>query len=317
MTEALAASVASRWRRSFFRGIRLASAAGMATATLYFGRHTLSKVESDQAYINGTITAQRAPIGGALQLETLEPGMPVPAGTTLFRIENPRFGNLEAMSQLNWMRELVDRLRAEATEAELRHARQTQIFGHYEALFKEKLISRLEFLEQESKVALCHASLDQKKEQVCFAQARAREVEQQLALQKQVSVLMPFDGVVWAVRGQNGSEMDPHETVLHLIDPKRLWVDAFVREKHADKFRIGTTVRVHAMDGKDVWLGHVESIRAGVGRIDLENCVAVPPGELSRRRVAVRVKLDSPPPFGPGEFFGLGRSVVVSLPEHE
>ena len=317
MTEALAASIASRWRRWFFRGVRLSSAGGMAIGALYFGQHTLSKVESDQAYINGTITSQRAPIGGELQLEALEPGTLVSSGTILFRVENLRFGNLEAMSQLNWMHELVDRLRAEIADAGLRHARQKQIFEHYEALFKDKLISRLEFIEQESKVALCHAALDQKKDQLRAAEAREHEVEQHLALEKQASVPMPFDGVVWAVRGQNGSEIGPHETVLHLIDPKRLWVDAFVHEKHADKFQIGTTVLVRTVDGKEVWHGHVESIRAGVGRIDPESCVAVPPGELSRRRIAVRVKLDTPPPFAACQFFGIGRSVVVSLPSHE
>jgi multidrug resistance efflux pump len=317
MTEALSASMASRWRRWFFRGVRLSSAGGLAMAAIYFGQQTLSKVESDQAYINGAIASQRAPIGGQLWLEALEPGTLVSSGTALFRVENLRFGNLEAMSQLNWIRELVDRLRAEVADAELRHAKQQQIFKHYEALFKDKLISRLEFIEQESKVTLCQAARGQKADLLRSAEARVREVEQHLALQKQASVTMPFDGVVWAVRAQSGAEIGAHETVLHLLDPKRLWVDAFLHEKHSDKFRIGTPVLVRTVDGKETWNGHVESIRAGVGRVDPESCVAAPPGELSRRRVAVRVKLDSPPPFTACQFFGVGRSVVVSLPSHE
>jgi multidrug resistance efflux pump len=317
MTEALAASIASRWRRWFFRGVRLSSAGGLAMAAIYFGQHTLNKVESDQAFINGTITSQRAPIGGQLQLEAFEPGTLVSAGTALFRVQNPRFGNLEATSQLNWIRELVDRLRGEVVDNELRHTRQEQIFQHYKALFTDKLISRLEFIEQESKVALCQAALGQKRDQLGSAEARLSEVEQHLAVQKQASVTMPFDGVVWAVRAQSGTEIGACETVLHLLDPKRLWVDAFLHEKHADKFQIGTPVLVRTVDGKETWNGRVESIRAGVGRIDPESCVAVPPGELSRRRVAVRVKLDTAPPFTAGQFFGVGRSVVVSLPAHE
>jgi hypothetical protein len=71
MTEALAASLASRWRRWLFRGVRLSSAGGLALAAVYFGRQTLTKVESDQAYLNATITALRAPIAGQLQLEPL------------------------------------------------------------------------------------------------------------------------------------------------------------------------------------------------------------------------------------------------------
>jgi multidrug resistance efflux pump len=139
-------------------------------------------------------------------------------------------------------------------------------------------------------------------------------VEAHLALQRKAAVAMPFDGVVWTVRGRNGVEVGAQESVAHVIDPRQLWVDAFVHEKHADKFQVGTQVVVRAVDGKETWTGHVESIRAGVGRIDPESFVAVPPGELLRRRVAVRVRLDTPPPFTASQFFGVGRSVVVSLP---
>jgi multidrug resistance efflux pump len=315
VTEAQAALLASRGRRWLFRSVRLSSAGGLAMAAIYFGQYTFTKVESDQAYINGTITSQRAPIAGHLQLEPLEPGRPVSAGTTLFRVENLRFGNLEAMSQLNWIRELVDRLRVEVAEAELRYSKQQQIFEHFEALFKDKLISRLEFIEEEAKVALCQDGVNQKKDQLRSAETRWHEVEQHLALQRQAAVTMPFDGVVWAVRAQNGTEIGAHETVLHLMDPTRLWVDAFVHEKHVDKFRVGLPVLVRTVDGKESWKGQVESVRAGVGRLDPESGVAVPPGELSRRRVAVRVRLAAAPPFTACQFFGVGRSVVVSLPE--
>ena len=317
MTEALAGSLASRWRRWFFRCVRLTAAGALLSAGAYLGQHALNKVESDQAYLNATITALRAPIAGQVQLEQLEPGTPVTSGTTLFRVENPRFGNLEAMSQLNWMRDLVDRLHAELADAEVRFARQEQVFKHHETLFNEKLIARLEFLEEETKVAICRAAVTQKRDQAHSAERRVHEVEQHLALQKQAAVTMPFDGVVWAVREQNGGEVAVHESVAHVIDPKRLWVDAFVHEKHADKFQVGTPVVVHTVDGHETWPGHVESIRAGVGRIDPESFVAVPPGDLARRRVALRVRLDAAPPFTAAQFFGVGRSVVVSLPSTE
>jgi len=45
--------------------------------------------------------------------------------------------------------------------------------------------------------------------------------------------------------------------------------------------------------------------------------VAAPPRELSRRRIAVRVKLDSSYPFTAYQFFGVDRSVVVSLPSDQ
>ena len=105
--------------------------------------------------------------------------------------------------------------------------------------------------------------------------------------------------------------------MLHVLDPKRAWVDAFLHEKHADKFQAGTLVLIRTVDGRETWRGRVDSVRAGVGRLDPESCVAVPAGDLCRRRIAVRVKLESVPPFSASQFFGVGRSVVVTLADHE
>jgi len=317
ITEALEASASSQRRRWLFRGVRLMCASGLLWAAALLAQKQLTVVSSDQACLNGPITALRSPIAGVLQLEFVEPGMPVCAGATLFRVDNPRFGNVEAMAQLNWLEELVDRLRMETAEAELRYATQEELFKHQEALFKEKLIPRLEYLTEEAKVALCRITLHNRKDQLRAAQTRSREIERQLALQKQAVTTMPFDGVVWSVRAQTGSEVGGQETVLYILDPKRVWVDAFVHEKHAHKFQVGTPVIVRAMDSEETWPGRVESIRAGAGRVDFEQLVAVPAGDLTRRRVAVRIKLESPTPFTAREFFGMGRSVKVTLPGHE
>lgn len=317
ITEALQASVSSRWRRGLFRGLRLIGAGGLLWAAALLAQKELTVVSSDQAYLNGPITALRSPIAGLLHFESLEPGMHVCAGATLFRVDNPRFGNVEAMAQLNWTQELTDRLRMETAEAEIRYATQQELFKQHEALFKDKLIPRVEYLTEEAKVALCRVAMNNRKDQLRAAEARSREIEQQLALQKQAITVMPFDGVVWSLRILNGSEVSGYETVLHVLDPRRVWVDAFVHEKHADKFQVGTSVVVRPVDGKENWAGRVESVRAGVGRVDFEQLVAVPASDLTRRRIAVRIKLESAPSFTASEFFGIGRSVKVTLAGHE
>jgi len=316
-TEVVQAMANSRARRWTFRAVRLVCAGALAYAAVTLAHKHVCVVGSEQAYLNGPVTALRAPIAGVLRLETVEPGVEVAAGAPLFRVENPRFGNVEAMSQLNWVQELVDRLRVETTEADHRLAHQEELFKHQEALFRDKIISRIVYLEEESKVALSRIAMNSKKEQLRAARARAEGIEKQLALQKQAVTTMPFDGVVWSARVQNGSEVGSQETVLHVIDPKRIWVDAFVNERHTDKFQIGTRVMVRAVDGPEAWTGRVESIRGGVGRVDPEQFVAVPAGDLSRRRVAVRIKLESANPFGASEFFGIGRSVNVTPIGHE
>lgn len=315
VTEALAASMASRWRRRFFRLVRLGTAGVLLLSATWLGQRAFNRIESDHAYLNAPITSLRTPIAGTVALEPLEPGTLVVRGTEVFRVENTRFGNLESMSQLNWIRELADRLRAELADAEVRLGRQAEIFKFHQALFEKQLLPQLDYAEQEAKVAFCQTAAAQKKDQLRSAEARLREVEQHLALQKQAVVTMPFEGVVWAVREQNGGDVAAHEPVVQVIDPRRLWVDAFMNEKHAAKFAIGTQVIVRTVDGKAHWNGRVESARAGVGRMSPEALVAVPPTDLSRRRVAVRVRMESARPFSAAEFFGVGRSVVVSLPE--
>jgi multidrug resistance efflux pump len=313
-TEALESSVRSRGRRWLFRGLRLTAAGALLGGAAMLTRVQVTTVSSDQAYLNGSITALRTPITGVLALETTEPGMRLPAGASVFHIENSRFGNGDSMAQLNWNQELLERFRVELAEAELRLARQFELFGYHEVLFKDNMIPRMQYLEEESKVAICRIVANNRKEQLRAAEVRSREIEQQLALQKQAEVTMPFDGIVWAVRAQHGSHIAANEPVLQVLDPRKLWVDAFFHERHAEKLQIGAGVFVRAVDGGQSWRGEIESVRAGVGRLDPEHSVAMPPGDLSRRRVAVRVKLTSAAAFSAKEFFGVGRSVKVILP---
>jgi membrane fusion protein, multidrug efflux system len=307
----------SRVRRLLFGCVRVVLAAGLLTAAAFYARLALTDVASDQAYITTEIISVRAPISGQLSLQPCEAGAPVVAGTTLFRVENARFGNQEAMAQLNWIKELVERLQMETDEAIVRHKQQEQIFRHHAALFKEQLISRLAYLEEETKVTLALAIVTNKQAQLQQALARSREVERQVALQKEATVAVPMDAVVWNVAQQDGAHVSPHDTVMQVIDPTRIWVDALFAEKHADKLQVGTHVTLATRDGQHTWAGRVETIRGGVGRLAQDSIATAGFGEFSRRRVAVRVKMESPNPFDATQFYGVGRNVVVRLTSHE
>src|SRR5207247_4483751 len=161
---------------------------------------------------------------------------------------------------------------------------------HHEALFKEQLISRLAYLEEETKATLTLTIMANKQAQLQQALTRASEVERQVALQKEAAVTMPTDGVVWNVPLQNGGHVSSHDTVMQIIDPKRIWVDALFAERHMDKLQIGTLVGVRTRDGKQTWTGPVESMHGGTGRMAQERTAPAGLGESARRRVAVRVK---------------------------
>ena len=304
-------------RRIFFRCVRALLAASLLTSAAFYANLVLTNVVSDQAYLNADIISLRAPIEGQLSFEPLLSGASIASSTMLFRVENPRFGNQEATAQLNWIKELVERLQMEVAEATVRHKQQEQIFRHHEALFKEQLISRLAYLEEETKATLTLTIMTNKQAQLQQALTRASEVERQVALQKEAAVTMPTDGVVWNVPLQNGGHVSSHDTVMQIIDPKRIWVDALFAERHMDKLQIGTLVGVRTRDGKQTWTGRVESMRGGTGRLAQERIATAGFGESARRRIAVRVKLESANPFDAAQFYGVGRSVVVSLNSHE
>ena len=103
-------------RRLFFRCARLVLTGAVVAGAGAYVTQTFTSATSEQAYINAEMTVLRAPIEGQLRLEPVQPGAVIFRDATLFRIENPRFGNQEAMAQLNWLRELTERLHAEADE---------------------------------------------------------------------------------------------------------------------------------------------------------------------------------------------------------
>jgi len=304
-------------RQVIFRCGRLVLTGAVLAGAGMYATHTFTSATSEQAYINAEMTVLRAPIEGELQLDALQPGAMIFRGATVFRIENRRFGNQDAMAQLNWLRELTERLQAETDEAVVRCRQQEQVYRLHEKLHEEKLISRLAFIEEETKLALARTALTNKQAQARQAAERASAAGRQVELQKEAMVQMPFDGVAWTIPAKTGAQVAAHEPVLQVIDPQRIWVDAFFHEKQARKLTLGTRVTIRALDGKETWPGRVESIRGGVGRIAYESVAAGLPGDFTRRRVAVRVAMESNNPYDASQFFGVGRSVVVDINDHE
>ena len=302
-------------RRSFFRTFRLLLAASLLGALGFFGWRALTVVVSDQAYINAEIIPLRAPIAGALHMKNIAPGGIVDAGTPLLQIDNPQFANTPMASELNRMQETIERLRAECDEAEARLPKLEQIYQRAATMNREKLMSPVQFLEEEVKVTTARASASKRREQLDLSEKRHAALDKQAAALQSMTVNAPFDGVVWAAPAQDGAFVQPHETALQLIDPKQVWVDAYLPERHAGKFSVGMPVTVRLLDDQRQLQGRVESVRGGVGRVPVGNSGAVAPGEFAQRRIAIRVRLESANPFPASEFYGVGRSVALELPK--
>ena len=302
-------------RRTFFRTFRLVLAVSLLGAIGFLGWRALTVVVSDQAYINAEIIPLRVPLAGALHMENVGPGTIVHAGTSLLQIDNPHFANTPMASELNRMQETVERLRAECEEAEARLPKLEQIYQRAATMNREKLMSQVQFMEEEVKVTTAKASVAKRREQLNLAEKRRAALEKQATAFQSMTVNAPFDGVVWAAPTQDGAFVQTHETALQLINPKHVWVDAYLPERHAGKFSVGLPVIVRLLDDQRTLQGRVESVRAGVGRVPVGNSGAVAPGEFAQRRIAIRVRLGTANPFPASEFYGVGRSVALELPQ--
>lgn len=300
-------------RQMVFRLVRLVLAGILVCGAGVYFWNIITQVTSEQAVITTDILALRSPIDGQLRMPALTPGTVLPAGAEVFRVENPRFGNKEAAAQWNYVRDQVERLRAEVEEAAVRLAKQREIFAHYQKLYAQDLIARLEFVTEQTRLAVAEAAWSNKLAQLQQAEARCQQVEQQVALQQQAAMTMPFTGAIWSVAAADGAPVAANETVVRVFDPRRVWVEAFIHEKHAGKFTLGTPVFIRTLDGQLVWQGRVEAIRGRGGPSTADAVRSAMPAEPPPGRMAVRVKMERLNPFTAREFFGVGRSVVVSL----
>jgi multidrug resistance efflux pump len=300
-------------RQSLFRCVRLLVAGTLTCGAGSYFWNVVTQVSSEQAVVTTDILALRSPIEGQLRLPDVTPGAELASGASAFQVTNERVGNKEVSSQLNWARQQVERLQGELAEAAVHLEKQEAIFAHHQKLYEQKVTAMLEFLNEEARLAAVRASWSNKQVQLRQAESRTLELDQQVALQRQAAVPMPFAGIIWAVAARDGAPVAANETVLRVFDPRRVWVEAFVHEKHADKFSVGTPLFIRTIDGKMLWNGRVEAVRGRGGPSTMDNVVSVMPAEPPPGRMAVRVKMERMNPFTAREFYGVGRSVIVSL----
>lgn len=140
-------------------------------------------------------------------------------------------------------------------------------------------------------------------------------ISQQLTLKQNAPITVPTDSVVWSVErrsGALGQHVDSGDALIKLLDCKQVWVDAFMAEEDVRSLQIGSAVNVRLLtDGQqDQIEGRIQSIRSGVGRVVTGQDVALPPPELVKRAVAVRIMLASED-LKPERFCSVGRSVEV------
>jgi multidrug resistance efflux pump len=125
-------------------------------------------------------------------------------------------------------------------------------------------------------------------------EAELAKIDRQLELNQQAKIPSPTNGIVWSVESKAGEYVNPSTPILEVLNCQNRWVEAFFSEQNAEKIYPGKSVQVRLLGSKQdkVFSGRVESVRAGSGRVETGEDIAVPPPDSIRRQVAVRIKLD-------------------------
>jgi multidrug resistance efflux pump len=300
-------------RSSLFRVIRAAVVVAALLAAGTWLRQWMGKLQSEQAVINAELIQIRTPIGGQLDFAGLRPGTPMKKGEVLLRVRNARFGDQSSAAQANVLQTQVDQIEGEALGARYSAQVEEVTVRQYERLFKSGSIARQELMRAQSRLAMAEELVRSKDDQLTRARERAKQMDEQSALQKECVITMPTDGVIWSVASKPGEQVEANQSVVEILNPAHLWVDAFFAERHVNEIRPGLPVRIDSLDGTGRWTGVLQSVRAGVGRLAVDSSVAVPPPESVKRQIAVRVEAQWEGQFDPTEFCRVGRSVLVSF----
>lgn len=300
-------------RGGLFRIVRVALLVLVLIGAAVWLRGVLTSLKSEQAVINAEIIQIRTPITGELRMRDIRPGMLLKKGDPLFTVENSRFGDRESVSQHNALVSQVETLRSEILGAQNAVSTEALTLEKNRKLFQSGLIARIVVEESQARYDNARSQVQAKTGQLARTEVRVKEMAEQSALQKESVVTMPQDGLVWSIAGKPGEQMDANHLVLEVINPARIWVDAFFTERHARDLHPGLSAQIASLDSEAAWNGSLESVRAGVGRFAYDTTVAVPPPEMVKRQIAVRVAAAWDRPFGPEAFYGVGRSVEVTF----
>ena len=301
------------FRSGLFRVLRVTVIILVLIGTAVWLRGLLTSLKSEQAVINAEIMQIRTPIAGQIRMNNIQPGMLLKKGDPLFTVENSRFGDRESVSQYNALLAQADTLQSEILGARNSVGQEELTLKKNQQLYDMGALAHIVVLETQKRYDDAKSIVAEKEQQLARTQTRAKEMAGQSALQKESVVTMPEDGLVWTISGKPGEQVDSNGLVMEIINPSHIWVDAFFAERNVGELHPGLAAVISSLDSTAQWRGSLESVRAGVGRLAYDTTVAVPPPEMVKRQIAVRVSAEWAQPFGPEAFYGVGRSVQVNF----
>ncbi|MBT8401588.1 MAG: efflux RND transporter periplasmic adaptor subunit [Rhodothermia bacterium] len=148
----------------------------------------------------------------------------------------------------------VEQAEAQVTAAKAQYDLALDTFKRQEPLYRDSVISALEFESVRTQMNQAEAQL--KQSEAFLAQAREQS--------RYTRITAPFSGRVETQMVERGEQVVPGAPVARLVNTARVKITAGVPERYAGDIENGSTVRV---DFADYGLGTVEAQASFVGRV--------------------------------------------------
>jgi membrane fusion protein (multidrug efflux system) len=276
---------------------------------------------TDDAYVQGNVVTVTPQTTGTVVSIGADDGMKVVAGQVLFRLDEndarvaydqaeANLGN--AVRQARGLYSTVDANRADIAarrvavqKAREDVARRTGLVATGAVSAEELAHARDELASAEAALASSNENLSRNRAlvdattvssqpQVAAAAAQLRQAY--LNLQR-MAIVAPVTGYVAKRTAQLGQRVQPGTTLMTIVPPEQVWVEANFKETQLAQMRIGQPVELHSdLYGKKVRFdGHLVSLGLGTGSA----FALLPPQNASGnwikivQRVPVRISVDA------------------------
>ena len=108
---------------------------------------------------------------------------------------------------------------------------------------------------------------------------------------QRVDVLAPRSGVIAARWAKEGDTVSAGESIVTIMDPRQVWVEANIREEDIDLVQRGQLVEVEVASRDDKLVGRVETVWPVTAATLRPTTVQSSSGNLRQRRQVVPVKI--------------------------
>lgn len=266
---------------------------------------------SDQAFINGRATVLRADIDGNASLKNLKVGDTVSQGQPLMVIKNKRNSNNNLLTEIYHLRSSILADHNAMKRAQVKYRDIASSCSRKERLRGTGAVAEIELEQCTYEKQSLREEIHSKRRGIRHYVSLVHTIKQKLAALETSVIESPCDGVIWSILIDDGEHLDVNDELIRIISQENIWIDAFFNEKSASRLAPGAEVIIEDITTRRQWTGRIIYIRGGSGRVNYSSAVEVPPSTISQRLIAARIKVDWQGAFSAGEFFGIGRSMIV------